>query len=214
MRAGPTALRRSDEEGAGAVDQDEPAVVRREGDQRGSAGSPCGGSIVRPVRVMTVPSSAPMSAPSLLRNRWRYGPRKLAATARTRVPVEEGEQVLRLEVAGRDRHRDHRTPHARSSPGRRRAIWSGMLPVVPKDVGVPARGADEIRVREDDTVAGDDLAVAKRELAGGARRARRRSVLRSTSKRQRKTSPPSSSRTTSSTMRGRSSEWRRQSWSE
>ena len=34
---------------------------------------------------------------------------------------------------------------------------------------MPARGADEICVREHDTVAGEDLAVAKHELAGDAR---------------------------------------------
>jgi hypothetical protein len=35
------------------------------------AGNPCGGSMVRPVRVITVPSSVPTSAPSLLVKRWR-----------------------------------------------------------------------------------------------------------------------------------------------
>ena len=34
---------------------------------------------------------------------------------------------------------------------------------------MPARGAHEISVGKDDVVAGDDLAVAKRELAGGVR---------------------------------------------
>jgi hypothetical protein len=33
------------------------------------AGSPAGGSIVRPLRVITVPSSVPTRAPSLLVNR-------------------------------------------------------------------------------------------------------------------------------------------------
>jgi len=82
------------------------------------------------------------------------------------VPVEAGEQVLRLQVASGDRHRDHRTPH----PEARQIVHGEMerdAPVVTGETRMPARGAHKISVGKDDVVAGDDLAVAKGELAGG-----------------------------------------------